>query len=91
MVAGGEGAEFAYILVGEGNLAKELGATSEGLGAGGIRIKTFGNALVLLGPDEKTPSDPMGTQYAVTTFLDETLGCKYLWLTETGLVGRRQR
>lgn len=86
VLASGEGAAPAYVLVGEGEVAKQLGATSEGLGAGGIRIRTFANALALLGPDAKTPSDSMGTHYAVTTFLDETLGCKYLWPTESGLV-----
>lgn len=75
----------AFILVGEGSLAKQLGATAEGLGPGGIRIRTFPNALVLLGSDTNTPSDPWGTHYAVTFFLDETLGCKFLWPTETGL------
>lgn len=86
LVVPGEKEATAYILVGEGELAQKLGATSDGLGPGGIRIKTFDNALVLLGPDAKTPSDPWGTHYAVTTFLDETLGCKYLWPTDSGLV-----
>jgi hypothetical protein len=84
--ATGDGAAAAYVLVGEGELARRLGLTAEGLGAGGIRIKTLANVLALLGPDGKTPSDPWGTRYAVTTLLDETLGCKYLWPTETGLV-----
>lgn len=91
IVVAGENSAPAYLLVGEGALASQLGANSEGLGPGGIRIKTFGNALVLLGPDTKTPSDPWGTHYAVTTFLDETLGCKFLWPTETGLAVPSQK
>jgi hypothetical protein len=82
----GEKAASAYVLVGESGLASQLGATSEGLGSGGIRIKTFANALALLGTDEKTRTDAFGTQHAVTTLLDETLGCKCLWPGESGLV-----
>ena len=63
-----------------------MGATSEGLGPGGILIRTLPNALVLLGADAKTPSDPWGSRYAVTTFLDEVLGCRYLWPGDSGLV-----
>jgi hypothetical protein len=75
-----------FILVGESKLAKELGQSSEGLGPGGILIRTVGNALVLLGPDDKTPSDPFGSRYAVTTFLEDVLGCRYLWPGQSGKV-----
>ena len=74
------------ILIGESAQAKELGATSEGLGPGGILIRTLPNALVLLGADAKTPSDAGGSRYAVTTFLEEVLGCRYLWPGDSGLV-----
>lgn len=86
VVATGADAASAFILVGESDLAKELGVSSEALGPGGIRIKTCANALVLLGADARTPMDPYGTRHAVMTLLDETLGCKYLWPTESGLV-----
>ena len=75
-----------FILVGEGELAKKLGQSSESLGPGGILVYTAGNALVLLGPDDKTPSDPWGSRYAVTTFLEEGLGCRYLWPGQSGKV-----
>jgi hypothetical protein len=75
-----------YILVGESYLANKLGQSSEGLGPGGILIRTVGNALVLLGPDDRTPSDPWGSRYAVTTFLEDTLGCRYLWPGQSGKV-----
>ena len=74
------------ILIGESALAKQMGATSEGLGPGGILIRTLPNALVLLGADAKTPSDAGGSRYAVTTFLEEVLGCRYLWPGDSGLV-----
>ncbi|MEW6358078.1 MAG: DUF4838 domain-containing protein [Planctomycetota bacterium] len=80
----GKGAA-AFVLIGEGLLANRLGVASEGLGPGGVRIKTFENAMAFLGGDAKTPSDPWGTRYAVTGFLDETLGCKFLWPGENGL------
>jgi len=75
-----------FILVGESELATKLGATSKELGPGGISIRTIGNALVLLGPDDAAPSDPAGSRYAVTTFLEQELGCRYLWPGESGKV-----
>lgn len=80
------GPATTFVLVGESALARQLGATSEGLGAGGILIRTTPNALVLLGADDKTPADPDGTRYAVTTFLEESLGFRSLWPGELGLV-----
>ncbi len=80
----------AFVLLGEGELTQKLGVTSEDLGPGGIIIKTLGNALVILGSDEKRPSytsfDPWGTRYAVTQFLEDYLGVKYLWPGELGKV-----
>jgi len=87
---GGEPSKGPYVLIGESDLAKQLGATSEGLGPGGILIRTLPNALALLGADTKTPSDPGGSRYAVTTFLDEVLGCRYLWPGDSGLVVPQQ-
>ncbi len=75
-----------FILIGESGLTKMLGVQTEGLGAGGILLRTFPNALVLLGTDDETPSDPNGTRYAVTTFLEEVLGFRFLWPGELGLV-----
>jgi hypothetical protein len=76
----------AWVLVGESELARRLGVTAEGLGPGGVRLLLAGNALVLLGPDDATPSDPDGTRYAVITFLEEALGFRMLWPGELGLV-----
>ncbi len=75
-----------FILVGESDLTGRLGAGSSGLGPGGIQMRTFPNALVLLGPDNRTPSDPDGTRYAVITFLEEVLGFRMLWPGELGLI-----
>lgn len=81
----------AFILVGESALTRQLGASAEGLGAGGSLQRTFANALVLLGPDARTPADPDGTRYAVTTFLEDTLGCRMLWPGELGIVAPPRR
>jgi hypothetical protein len=80
-----------FILVGEGRLSALLGATTEQLGPGGILIRTYPNALVLLGSDDKTPNDPTGTRYAVTTFLEDSLGCRFLWPGEMGKVVPEQK
>jgi len=80
----------AFILVGEGRLARDLRATSDGLGPGGILIRTTGNAPALLGPDEKTPSDTAGTRHAVTVFLEDYLGVRYLWPGQSGKVVPKQ-
>lgn len=89
--ASGKSVAEVFILVGESELARQLGATSEGLGPGGILIRTIGNALVLLGPDDATPSDPAGSRYAVTTFLEQELSCRYLWPGESGKVVPEQK
>lgn len=74
------------ILVGMSPLAGKLGLSTEGLGPGGICIDTSAEALALFGPDDETPSDPWGTLYAVTSFLEDHLGCRYLWPGELGKV-----
>ena len=84
--ASGQPVAEIFVLVGESELANKLRASSKALGPGGILIRTIGNALVLLGPDNVTPSDPAGSQYAVTTFLEQELGCRYLWPGESGKV-----
>lgn len=76
-----------FVLVGEGELARKLGLTSEGLGPGGLLIKSSGNALALLGPAGGT--DPDGTLHAVIGLLEE-LGCRYLWPGELGKVVPKQ-
>ena len=77
-----------YILLGDLKLSKSLGATSTNLGPGGTMIRTYPNALVLLG--RETSADPLGTRYAVTTFLEKELGCRFLWPGELGKVVPKQ-
>ncbi|OWK41094.1 DUF4838 domain-containing protein [Fimbriiglobus ruber] len=80
----------AWILVGEGTLAAKQNLTSKGLGAGGVHLSAKGQVVALFGPDAGTPSDPDGTRYAVTTFLEDKLGVRYLWPGELGKVIPRQ-
>lgn len=87
-----EGQEMPnLIVVGEGKLAGLLGASSKDLGAGGILIRSYPNALVLLGTDDNTATDRNGTHYAVTWFLEESLGCRFLWPGELGKVVPEQK
>src|SRR5262249_20908277 len=90
-VTGSATQEQAWVLVGEGKLTEKLGLTSKGLGAGGIVLSARGHVLALFGTDARPPADPHGTRYAVTTFLEEKLGVRYLWPGELGkVVPRRQ-
>ncbi len=75
-----------FLLVGESALAARLGVTAEGLDRGAMRLRTVGNALVLLGADTKTPADPNGSRHAAVTFLEDVVGMRYLWPGEIGLV-----
>lgn len=79
-----EGDDLIRICVGKSKLADALGASAAGLGPGGILIRTFPKGLVMLGADELTPSDPNGSRYAVTTFLEDALGVRFLWPGELG-------
>lgn len=63
----------SYILLGSTARTEALGVTDEDLGPDGIRLKTVGNALVMLGT------------YSVTRLLED-LGCRYLWPGELGKV-----
>lgn len=90
-VAGEPSPERAWVLVGEGRLTKERGFEVGDLGPGGLRLEARGDVLALLGPDERTPSDPDGTLHAATAFLEEKLGVRYLWPGESGKVVPKRR
>jgi hypothetical protein len=89
-VTGEPGPDQAWILVGEGKLTEKLGLTSKGLGPGGVFLWARGDVLALFGTDAHTPSDPNGTRYAVTTFLEDKLGVRYLWPGDLGKVMPRR-
>jgi hypothetical protein len=84
-ITGSPRKDEAWVLVGAGRLAQELKLTTKGLGAGGIYLSAKGPVLALLGMDAAS-TDPDGTRHAVTTFLEDKLGIRYLWPGETGKV-----
>lgn len=89
-ITGSPTAELVWVLVGEGKLTEKFGLTSKGLGAGGMVQSAKGNVLALFGTDGGTPADANGTRYAVTTFLEDKLGVRYLWPGEPGKVVPRK-
>jgi hypothetical protein len=89
-LTGSATADRAWILVGEGKLTGRLGLSSKRLGPGGIVLSARGDVLALFGTGAHTPSDPFGTRYAVTTFLEDQLGVRYLWPGELGKVVPRR-
>ncbi len=72
-------ADAKQILVGHGQRAKKLlsGIDPAKLGHDGIVMKTVGRDIVLLG------RPPRGTLYAVNTFLDDVVGCRWWTSTES--------
>jgi hypothetical protein len=78
------------ILVGESELARECGLDIESLKPEGFIIRTVDNRLLLAGREDSTAdamsSKQQGTSYAVTTFLEDYLGVRWLWPGESGEV-----
>lgn len=91
VVSAGPAKAEAFVLLGEGRLTRRIGVTTEGLGAGGIVVKSGANTLALLARDDG--SDPRKPALARPVFhLLEALGCRYLWPGEVGkVVPRRPR
>jgi len=75
--------DLAHILIGPG-AAKQTDPdfTSEGLGTDGIVIRTVGNDLILAG------GRPRGTLYAVYTFLEDHLGCRW-WSSKVSRIPKK--
>jgi len=91
-VRGDQSAAEGSILihVGASRLTAKLGVKAGDLRPGEIVIRTFPDALVLLGADDPLSTDANGTRYAVTTFLEDHLGVRFLWPGELGKVVPRQ-
>lgn len=73
----------SYILVGESDLTRQLKMTPQ-LQDGAMYIKSAGNVVALLGPADGTAFTG-GAVYAVHHLL-ESLGVRYLWPGQLGLV-----
>ena len=79
------------IFIGQTNAVTAQGVTTEGLGPEGIRIKTVGKNLFILGVDRQSLPNGgeqalNGTFYAVMTFVEDYLGVRWLWPGELGTV-----
>jgi hypothetical protein len=90
-VTGEATADKAWILVGEGRLADKLGWSSRDLGPGGISLSTKEHVVAILGTNAHAAFDIDSTRYAVTTFLEDKLGVRYLWPGELGKVVPHQQ
>ena len=87
-----------FIFIGDGDLVRfNLEVNTAAVGYGGFIVKTFPNSTVFAGRDNNSPGElftsdnrytpySRGTIYAVTWFLEEYLGVKYLWPGELGKV-----
>ncbi len=81
--------QMNLVLLGPCDLTAELGLNAEGLGPGGLRVRTTGNVVALLGGPDRVDGeagrDDGGIWHAAIELLEQ-LGCRYLWPGETGLV-----
>jgi hypothetical protein len=80
----------SLVFIGEGRLAKERGFTAEGLSAGGFLAQAKGDALAIVGTDQRTLSDYWGSVYGTAWCLESKLGVRYLWPGESGKVVPKQ-
>ncbi|MHC4743252.1 MAG: DUF4838 domain-containing protein, partial [Planctomycetota bacterium] len=75
---------LARILVGTGAANQtDFNLITDGLGSDGIVIRTVGNNLILAG------GRPRGTLYAVYTFLEEQLGCRW-WSSKVSTIPKKE-
>jgi hypothetical protein len=82
----GKTAAQTFILIGDGELTRQLGVSLDGIGPDGIVLKTTGNVIAVLGRKRTaTAKRDEPTANAVFRFL-ETLGCRSLWPGESGKV-----
>lgn len=80
------------IVIGAGDLSRELGVTSDDLDPEEFQIRTFGRDIVIVANDIGTkprrrpihPHASPATHFAVTHLLDHYLGVRWLWPGELG-------
>jgi len=74
---------FGHLLVGPGAAKQTLPEfTTDGLGSDGIAIRTVGSDLILAG------GRPRGTLYAVYTFLEDQLDCRW-WSSKVSTIPKK--
>jgi hypothetical protein len=73
------------ILIGESNLSKKHGVVTKTLEPETFIVKTDRNVLILAGEDGGSKSNARtGTLWATYDFLQDQLGCRWIWPGETG-------
>ncbi|HRU06144.1 MAG TPA: DUF4838 domain-containing protein [Candidatus Brocadiia bacterium] len=87
---------MASVFIGESDWTRRMGATLDGLGPEGIRVKSNETGAAILGVDEAPlpgggREHLQGTYYAALAFLEEGLGVRWLWPGELGCVVPRNR
>lgn len=75
-----------FVLLGESALTKKLGLSLDGIGVGGIVVKTTGNALILMGRIEEPDGSRSDANASAVIHFLETLGCRHLWPSPSGQV-----
>ncbi|NQT17555.1 MAG: DUF4838 domain-containing protein [Planctomycetes bacterium] len=74
------------ILVGPSNRVKERGVNTKELEPESFVVKTTDDALILVGEDATGSNPRTGTLWAVYDFLQDELGCRWIWPGEIGRV-----
>jgi hypothetical protein len=75
-----EGSPETLILVGDTRRTAALGLRSDAFELEELHIRTFPNALALIGDDARPDGEPLsGTVWAVETFAERYLGARRLW------------
>jgi hypothetical protein len=84
-------AGLAVVLVGQSKLLAKHGVDTAKLEPETFVVKTVGDALLLAGDDGSTPKHSRtGTLWAVYDFLQDQLGCRWIWPGESGRVVPRR-
>ncbi|QDT41153.1 Pectic acid lyase [Gimesia alba] len=75
----------ALILIGPGKLTQRLGVVAKTMEPETFVVKTMPNVLILAGEDGGSKRNARnGTLWAVYDFLQDQLGCRWIWPGETG-------
>lgn len=74
------------ILVGMSNLARQHGVDTSSFEPESFTVKTTDNALLLVGEDSGGSNPRTGSLWAVYDFLQDQLGCRWIWPGDIGRV-----
>jgi len=74
------------ILVGPSNRVRDRGVNTKELEPESFVVKTTEDALILAGQDRTGSNPQMGTLWAVYDFLQDELGCRWIWPGDIGRV-----